>query len=69
MSCPHLLNWTVSSCRADDKPYIPSIYELQEYCTVGAHERCPLYVWTLSTDTNHCGGRSKGRLGISGQMK
>ena len=44
MSCPHLLNWTVSYCRADDKPYIPSIYELQEYCTIGAHERCPLYI-------------------------
>lgn len=44
MRCPHLLNWTVSSCKADDKPYIPSIYELQEYCTVRAHKRCPLYM-------------------------
>lgn len=59
MSCPHLLNWTVSSCKADDKPYIPSVYELQEYCTVGAHERCPLYV-----DVEHVGHGSLSWAGV-----
>lgn len=44
MRCPHLLNWTVSACVADDRPYVPSIFELQEYCTGKRHERCPLYV-------------------------
>lgn len=43
MTCPHLLNWTVSSCIAADKPYVPSIFELKEYCTDKRHERCPLY--------------------------
>jgi hypothetical protein len=44
MRCPHLLNWTVSSCVADDKPYVPSLFELQQYCTDKGHDRCPLYV-------------------------
>lgn len=59
MSCPHLLKCTVSSCKADDKPYIPSVYELQEYCTVGAHERCPLYV-----DVEHVGCESLSWAGV-----
>ncbi len=59
MSCPHLFKWTVSSCKADDKPYIPSVYELQEYCTVGAHERCPLYV-----DVEHVGHESLSWAGV-----
>ncbi len=43
MSCPHLRNWTVSSCKANKKPYIPSLHELQEYCTDKRHKKCPLY--------------------------
>lgn len=43
MKCPHLLCWTISSCKAAAKPYVPSIFELQEYCTVREHAKCPLY--------------------------
>jgi len=43
MKCPHLLRWTVSSCKADAKPYVPSIFELDQYCTVRAYKNCPLY--------------------------
>jgi hypothetical protein len=28
MRCPHLLGWTVSSCIADDKTYVPSMDEI-----------------------------------------
>ncbi len=48
--CPHLLKWTISSCKANKKPYIPSIFELDEYCTGDGHERCPLYM-----ELNHLG--------------
>ncbi len=41
--CPHLQKWTVASCRADKKPYVPSIYELEEYCSDERHKGCPLY--------------------------
>ncbi len=44
MRCPHLVDRMVSFCKADDKPYVPSIYELQEYCTAGKHQRCPLFI-------------------------
>ncbi len=44
MRCPHLRTWTVSSCKADKRPYIPSLYEIQEYCTDKRHKKCPLYV-------------------------
>ncbi len=43
MRCPNLLTWTFSSCIADDTPYVPSIYELREFCNNKRHRRCPLY--------------------------
>ena len=43
MKCPHLICWIIASCKAGDKPYVPSISELNEYCNGMKHEKCPLY--------------------------
>ncbi len=43
MKCPHLICWVISSCKAGDKPYVPSIFELNEYCNGLQHAKCPLY--------------------------
>ncbi len=43
MKCPHLVCWVIASCKAGDKPYVPSIFELDEYCNGLHHAKCPLY--------------------------
>ncbi len=59
--CPHLQRWTVSSCRADKKPYVPSIYELEEYCSDERHERCPLF-----RELAHSGAAALSGQGVRG---
>ena len=44
MKCPHLLKWSVWSCKALDKPYVPSLFELEEYCRTKEHRKCPFYL-------------------------
>jgi hypothetical protein len=44
MKCPHLLKWSISSCKALDKPYVPSLFELEEYCRTKDHRKCPFYL-------------------------
>ncbi|MDA8077301.1 MAG: hypothetical protein M0Z79_00020 [Nitrospiraceae bacterium] len=43
MKCPHLLT-LLPSCKALDRPYVPSLFELDEYCCAKAHRKCPLYL-------------------------
>lgn len=43
MKCPNLLSSMIFSCKADDSPYVPSLFELEEYCKGIEHEKCPLY--------------------------
>ena len=66
--CPHLQKWTVSSCRANKKPYVPSIYELEEYCNDEGHERCPLYKELTHSGAAALSGQGvRGDWGLSGQ--
>ena len=44
MKCPHLLKWSISSCKALGKPYVPSLFELEEYCRTKEHRKCPFYL-------------------------
>lgn len=44
MRCPHLFKWTVSYCKAVDRPYAPSLFELEEYCKTRDHRKCPFYL-------------------------
>lgn len=38
--CPYL---TKGICSACEKPYLPSPFELEEYCRRFEHRKCPFY--------------------------
>ena len=44
MKCPHLMKWVRASCKAFERPYEPSLFELEEYCRKKDHRKCPLYL-------------------------
>jgi hypothetical protein len=45
MKCTHLIaNGSISACSALDRPYVPSLFELGEYCKTVDHKKCPLYL-------------------------
>jgi len=41
MKCPHLIKRVICSCEVLDNQYIPSLFELQEYCRTVSHRKCP----------------------------
>ncbi len=41
MRCPHLEKWVVAVCKAKDDLYIPSNFQLHEYCRTKDHRKCP----------------------------
>lgn len=43
MKCRHLNETNVPTCSATDRPYIPSSFELQEYCRRDRFRMCPFY--------------------------
>lgn len=44
MRCPHLIKWVTFSCKAKDKLYFPSPFQLHEYCNRKDHKKCPFYL-------------------------
>lgn len=45
MKCTHLIaSRYISACSALDKPYVPSLFELGEYCKTTDHRKCPFYL-------------------------
>jgi hypothetical protein len=44
MKCPHLIKWVVSACKAAEMSYVPSLFELEEYCKTKSHRKCPFYL-------------------------
>lgn len=45
MKCAHLIaSGSISACSALDRPYVPSLFELVEYCKTVDHKKCPLYL-------------------------
>ena len=43
MRCPFLRGKYMLSCTANREVYIPSLFELDEYCKNGRHKMCPYY--------------------------
>lgn len=43
MKCPHLIKWVIESCKADCRPYVPSLFELEGYCKNEDHRKCSFY--------------------------
>ena len=48
MKCPHLITWVIESCKADCKPYVPSLSELEGYCKNEDHRKCSFYLRDLA---------------------
>jgi len=42
VKCPHLVKKVI--CSAIEEPFIPSIFELNEYCRKKDHKKCPFYL-------------------------
>lgn len=49
MKCKYLnlyrlskLDWSITSCTANDRPYSPSLSELHDYCKGKEYTRCPV---------------------------
>lgn len=50
MQCPFLEGKRILSCRSLGAVYIPSIFELNEYCTRDRHKKCPFFSATGKKD-------------------
>jgi hypothetical protein len=50
MKCPHLIKWVLFACKANEKPYFPSNFQLHEYCKTEEHKKCPFYQGKLTTE-------------------
>ncbi|MEJ2184263.1 MAG: hypothetical protein P8Y66_12200 [Nitrospirota bacterium] len=44
MKCPLLEGNYISCCHASRDIYVPSGFELKEYCTTSTYRACPLYL-------------------------
>ena len=43
MHCPHLGGNYLKSCFVSREVYVPSAFEMTEYCTSNRHKICPFY--------------------------
>ncbi len=44
MKCPHLNHWIVATCKIDGRIYVPSVFQLHEYCRTRGYKKCPFFV-------------------------
>ncbi len=51
--CLSEFGWTVKSCTANDRPYAPSISELQDYCNSSEFKKCPVLLKKESVRMNN----------------
>jgi hypothetical protein len=50
LKCPHLIKWVTFACKAEDKLYFPSHFQLHEYCKTKEHKKCPFYIKKTSME-------------------
>jgi hypothetical protein len=48
MKCNHLVKGRISSCRALERPYVPSLFQLAEYCRRRQYRKCPFYLGSVA---------------------
>ncbi|MBF0505410.1 MAG: hypothetical protein HQL09_01120 [Nitrospirae bacterium] len=41
LKCPYLTRWLIYTCQAGEDPYVPSLFQLEEYCKSKQHKKCP----------------------------
>lgn len=61
MRCQHLScytsvnkSWSVASCSFKRTPYVPSVQELESYCTTERYHHCPLFSQSLHPLDDKC---------------
>lgn len=42
--CAHLVNGKKAACKALNKVYVPSLFQLVEYCRSREYRKCPFYL-------------------------
>jgi len=57
MVCPYLSGLYIKYCIAEKYDYVPSIYELREYCKARQHRVCRYYLRTDDGDKRAAAGR------------
>ncbi len=50
MKCRFLSGNYLLACRAENRIYMPSFFEIEEYCKSNRHKVCPLYFKVKSED-------------------
>ncbi len=55
MKCPYLIKNVHFLCKAENSGYLPSSFQLQEYCKRTEHRKCPFF---LETADRHYAGIS-----------
>jgi hypothetical protein len=48
MKCPHLFKWLTYACKAKKQLYVPSSFQLEEYCKCRSHSKCPFFASVIS---------------------
>jgi hypothetical protein len=47
MKCPHLKKWLLFTCNATETLYLPSAFQIEEYCKRKEHRKCPFLATRL----------------------
>lgn len=53
MKCAHLVKGKKVNCRALEKTYVPSSFQLVEYCKSVEYRKCPFYLRGIITRQNY----------------
>jgi hypothetical protein len=53
MKCTHLIKWVTFACKASEKLYFPSHFQLQEYCKKKGYKKCPFYLKGINAEVDN----------------
>jgi hypothetical protein len=44
IKCPHIMKWGSFFCGVDEGIYVPSSFQMNEYCMTKEHSKCPFFL-------------------------
>jgi hypothetical protein len=50
MRCPHLIKLLTFACKAKEKFYFPSTFQVEEYCKRKEHKKCPFNMQNIYSE-------------------
>lgn len=50
MQCLYLIKRGKPHCMAVNNAYVPSMFQLSEYCTTKDHKKCPFYLTVINRE-------------------